>query len=187
MCIRHDHVNMGDEQARKNIRPLATSKPRRWYTGTYAEIAHTRLSHMGKNEFENVIAEFSLKFESLKQLARQLRNVLSPIRDGAVFAGTFRENGIMYDRMIKTFLQGNWSSGEWGTGKCMGEVKAEHQHWEAYLIRTVLGETVRYNNTIEVKERVTCYIPTSCSDKYVAAGSNTYIGERKTPSLIAAS
>ena len=51
----------------------------------------------------------------------------------------------------------------------MGEVKAEHQHWEAYLIRTVLGETVRYNNTIEVKERVTCYIPTSCSDKFVAA------------------
>jgi hypothetical protein len=51
--------------------------------------------YMGKNEFENVIAEFSLKFESLKQLARQLRNVLFPIRDGTVFAGTFRENGIM--------------------------------------------------------------------------------------------
>ncbi|KFZ11415.1 hypothetical protein V501_04795 [Pseudogymnoascus sp. VKM F-4519 (FW-2642)] len=35
--------------------------------------------------------------------ARELRNVLFPIRDGAIFTGTFRDNDIMYDGMIQAF------------------------------------------------------------------------------------
>jgi hypothetical protein len=112
MCIRYGHVDMDDGQARKRTRPLATSRLRRWYTGTYAEIAHTKLGHMDKNGFEDIIAEFAPRFERLKQLARELRNVLFPIRDGAIFTGTFCDNDIMYDGMIKAFNSAIRSLGE---------------------------------------------------------------------------
>jgi hypothetical protein len=58
---------------------------------------------MDKNRFENVIAEFAPKFENLKPLARELRHALFPIRDGAIFIGTFHDHNIMYDGMIKAF------------------------------------------------------------------------------------
>ena len=58
---------------------------------------------MDKNGFKNVIAEFAPKFKGLKQLARELRNVLFLIRDRVIFTGTFRDNDIMYNRMIKAF------------------------------------------------------------------------------------
>ncbi|OBT40386.1 hypothetical protein VE00_10085 [Pseudogymnoascus sp. WSF 3629] len=101
MCIRYGHVDMDDGQARKS-RQL-TSALRDWYTGTYRQIASTKLGHMDKNGFEGIIAEFAPRFENLKKLARELRNVLFPIRDGAIFTGTFRDNDIMYDGMIEAF------------------------------------------------------------------------------------
>jgi hypothetical protein len=58
---------------------------------------------MDKNRFENVIAEFAPMFDELKQLARDLRRVLFPIRDGAIFTGTFQDHNIMYDGMIEAF------------------------------------------------------------------------------------
>jgi hypothetical protein len=58
---------------------------------------------MDKNGFENVIVEFAPKLESLKQLAHEVRNVLFPIRDRAIFTGTFRDHDVMYDGMIKAF------------------------------------------------------------------------------------
>jgi hypothetical protein len=36
-------------------------------------------------------------------LARELRSVLFPIRDGDIFTGTFHDNDIMYDGMIMAF------------------------------------------------------------------------------------
>ncbi|KAL5354469.1 hypothetical protein ACLOAV_000558 [Pseudogymnoascus australis] len=103
MCIRYGHVDMDDRQTRKKSRPLTTSALRDWYTGNYRQIASTKLGHMDKNGFEDIIAEFALRFENLKALARELRNVLFPIRDGAIFTGTFRDNDIMYDGMIEAF------------------------------------------------------------------------------------
>jgi len=58
---------------------------------------------MDKSRFENVIAEFAPKFENLKPLARELRHVLFPIRDGAIFTGTFHDHDIMYNGMIMAF------------------------------------------------------------------------------------
>ncbi|PVH69952.1 hypothetical protein DL98DRAFT_598235 [Cadophora sp. DSE1049] len=49
------------------------------------------------------IVEFAPKFENLKPLARELRHVLFPIRDGTIFTGTFHDNDIMYDGMIDAF------------------------------------------------------------------------------------
>jgi len=62
-----------------------------------------KLGDMNKNGFEDVIAEFAPKFENLPQLARELRNVLFPIRDGAIFTGAFRNNDLMCDGMTKAF------------------------------------------------------------------------------------
>ncbi|KFY98879.1 hypothetical protein V498_01166 [Pseudogymnoascus sp. VKM F-4517 (FW-2822)] len=96
---RHDL----ESQARKKLRPLTTSALRDWYTRNYRQIASTKLGHMDKNGFEDIITEFALRFENLKALARELRNVLFPIRDGAIFTGTFCDNDIMYNRMIEAF------------------------------------------------------------------------------------
>jgi hypothetical protein len=67
---------------------------------------------MDKNGFEDIVAEFASQFENQKQLARELRNVLFRIRDGAIFIGTFRDNDIMYDGMIKAFNSAIRSLGE---------------------------------------------------------------------------
>ena len=112
MCIRYGHVNIDDRQARKRTGPLVTSRLQQWYIGTYVEIANTKLGHMDKNGFEGIIVEFAPRFENLKKLARELRNVLFPIRDGAIFTGTFRDNDIMYDGMIKAFNSAITSAGE---------------------------------------------------------------------------
>jgi hypothetical protein len=76
---------------------------RGWYTGIYIEIARNKVGDMDKNRFENIIVEFAPKFENLKQLARELRSTLFPIKDGAIFTGTFHDNDIMYGGMIKAF------------------------------------------------------------------------------------
>jgi hypothetical protein len=61
---------------------------------------------MDNNGFENIITEFAAKFEELKRLARELRSVLFPIKDGAIFIGTFPDHDIMYDGMINAFGRG---------------------------------------------------------------------------------
>jgi hypothetical protein len=58
---------------------------------------------MDKNGFEDILTEFAPKFEVFKQLARELRSVLFPIKDSAIFTGTFRDHDIMYDGMIDAF------------------------------------------------------------------------------------
>jgi hypothetical protein len=58
---------------------------------------------MDKNGFEDIVAEFAPQFKNQKQLAREFRSALFPIRDGAIFTGTFRDNNIMYDKMIDAF------------------------------------------------------------------------------------
>jgi len=105
MCIRYGHDDGDDNpKAKKQIRPLAAASCLRdWYTGTYTQIARNKVGDMDKNQFENIIAQFAVVFEELKPLARDLRNVLFPIRDGAIFIGTFRNSDIMYDGMINAF------------------------------------------------------------------------------------
>lgn len=101
MCIRYGHEGAGEFQARP--RSTRTNVLRDWYTGNYRRIARMKRGDMDKNAFEYIVSEFAPQFESLKQLARELRNVLFPIRDGAIFTGTFRDNDIMYDGMINAF------------------------------------------------------------------------------------
>lgn len=112
MCTRYGHEDVADveetdapgsKSAKKRVRPIGTSRLRDWYIGMYAEIANTKRGHMDKNGFEDIITEFAPKFEELKQLAREFRNILFPIKDGAIFTGTFRDHNIIYDGMINAF------------------------------------------------------------------------------------
>jgi hypothetical protein len=100
MCIRHGIT--GGQKPNKLTRPK-TNILRGWYTGIYTEIARNKVGDMDKNRFENVIVEFTSQFENLKPLARELRQVLFPIRDGAIFTGTFHDHVIMYHGMINAF------------------------------------------------------------------------------------
>ncbi|PQE07985.1 hypothetical protein CJF30_00011335 [Rutstroemia sp. NJR-2017a BBW] len=102
MCVRYGYEGTGRPKLNKLIR-LKTNLLRSWYTGIYTEIVNTKHGHRDKNRFENIIVEFAPKFENLKPLARELRHVLFPIRDGAIFTGTFHDHSIIYDGMIKAF------------------------------------------------------------------------------------
>ncbi|CAM6004313.1 unnamed protein product [Sphagnum balticum] len=108
MCIRYGEDASEPSpsrplEAKRKGRPTTASVLRDWYTGTYTQIARTKVGDMDKNEFENVIVEFAPQFERLRQLARELRSILFPIMDGAIFTGTFRNHDIMYDGIIEAF------------------------------------------------------------------------------------
>ncbi|KUJ16854.1 uncharacterized protein LY89DRAFT_697190 [Mollisia scopiformis] len=102
MCIRYGYEGVVRQKLNRLLRPK-TNILRGWYTGIYTEIANTKQGYMGKNRFENIIAEFAPKFENLKSLAREIRSTLFPIRDGDIFTGTFHEHDIMYNGMITAF------------------------------------------------------------------------------------
>ena len=80
-----------------------TSHLRDWYKGTYIQIAKAKKSNMEKGDFEEITAEFPAEFESLKGLAEELRGILFPIRDGALFTGTYRDPDKLYRPMIEVF------------------------------------------------------------------------------------
>ncbi|KAG9238033.1 hypothetical protein BJ875DRAFT_532559 [Amylocarpus encephaloides] len=108
MCIRYGYEDPSARDEHWKVRP-AVNVLRGLYTGTYAQIARNKIGDMDKNGFERIVAEFAPNFEILKHLARELRNVLFPIRDGAIFTGTFSDNSIMYDGMSKAFNRGRGS------------------------------------------------------------------------------
>jgi hypothetical protein len=85
------------------VRPRNTIRLRGWYTGNYAEIARNKWGDMDKNGYEGILVEFAPKFERLKPLSRELRKVLFPIKDGAIFTGTFQDHKIVYDGVINAF------------------------------------------------------------------------------------
>ncbi|KAI9764729.1 MAG: hypothetical protein M1840_008121 [Geoglossum simile] len=82
------------------------SRLQEWYTGTYGRIAGAKRGVMDKIGFKSIIAEFPLQFEGVKHLAEELRRILFPIRDEALFTGTYSEPkwvDSMYDGMINAF------------------------------------------------------------------------------------
>ncbi|KAG9248789.1 hypothetical protein BJ878DRAFT_579890 [Calycina marina] len=95
---RHDL----EQKPNKLTRPK-TNMLRGWYAGICTEIARNKVVDKGKTQFENIIAEFAPKFENLIPLARELRSILFPVRDGDIFTGTFHDHDITYDGVIMAF------------------------------------------------------------------------------------
>ncbi|TWU78747.1 hypothetical protein ED733_006618 [Metarhizium rileyi] len=82
-------------------RVAANSVLSHWYTGTYKDIARSKCGDMVG--FELVLKEFPSEFDCVKPLCRDLRRILFPIYDGALFTGTPQEPKVLYDPIIKAF------------------------------------------------------------------------------------
>ena len=80
-----------------------TSRLRRWYAGTYEDIANTKRGHMDKKAFKEIIAEFPPKFGGLKGLGEELRRALFPIREESLFTGTYHDPDKLYIPMVDAF------------------------------------------------------------------------------------
>jgi len=109
MCIRYGHEDVDDlEKAvvprsgpnKRRVRPTKTSVLQDWYIGDYRQIANAKRGHMVG--FEDITAEFAPEFCGLKDLAKELRNVLFPMH-GKLFIGTYKDRSIMYEGMIIAF------------------------------------------------------------------------------------
>ena len=68
-------------------------------------VYNTKRGHMDKMDLKIFSRNFAPMFEELKQLARELRGVLFPVKHGTIFTGktTFQDYDIMYNRITDTF------------------------------------------------------------------------------------
>ncbi|KAL5349850.1 hypothetical protein ACLOAV_004884 [Pseudogymnoascus australis] len=86
--------------------PSETSKLRQWSNGDWEELAVRKSLDMGQKNFQSILGEFGVEFESLKPLAERLRQVMFPVRDGVVWTGTdgsLEAEDSVYDGMIEAF------------------------------------------------------------------------------------
>jgi hypothetical protein len=98
-----------------NIKTELSGKPKEipkesmltdWYTGSYENIANTKLGHMSKAEdkgFGLILREFPPEFDCVKPLCRELRGILFPIHNDEFFTGTPKDAEILYGPIIKAF------------------------------------------------------------------------------------
>jgi hypothetical protein len=89
-------------------------------------VLRNKVRDIGKNRFENIIAEFAPKFENLKPLARELRSALFLIRDRDIFIGIFHDYNIIYNRIINVFSRAVDRLWKGGVGNYIGEVKPSY-------------------------------------------------------------
>ena len=81
----------------------------RWYEGTYQDIADNKKGHMTDND---ILDEFPPRFAGLKELAKELRQALFPMRDGSLFTGTYVDSWRLYNPMIESFEKAIANIGE---------------------------------------------------------------------------
>ena len=85
--------------------PPEASKLRRWSNGDWNELA-ARKSFDVEEGFQDVLAEFTPEFRSLKLLAETLRQIIFPLQDGAIWTGSDNSPEAidkLYDEMIQAF------------------------------------------------------------------------------------
>ncbi|EER36675.1 serine/threonine protein kinase Sgk2 [Histoplasma capsulatum H143] len=75
----------------------------KWYTGTFRDITQIKQSDMGASEFEDILKEFPLQFDSIKPLCRELQRLFFSIYDGDIFTGTPVGPKKMYGPIIQAF------------------------------------------------------------------------------------
>ncbi|KAI0523825.1 FunK1 protein kinase [Xylaria bambusicola] len=83
-----------------------TSRLRRWSDGDWNELAMHKSLDMEQDGFERILEEFPLDFSPLKPLARDLRRILFPLRDGVLWTGTDDSPEAtvgLYDEIMQAF------------------------------------------------------------------------------------
>ena len=81
------------------------SRLRRWYTGSFKDIAEAKRGYMHVDGFEDILDEFPSAFDCVKPLCMDLRGILFPLqKDGTLFKGT-REDPPekLYDSVTEAF------------------------------------------------------------------------------------
>ncbi|KAJ0121961.1 hypothetical protein J7T55_002472 [Diaporthe amygdali] len=68
--------------------PPETSKLRQWSNGDWDELAVRKSLDMSQDGFQTILGEFPPGLHSLKPLAENIRQVLFPLRAGAIWTGT---------------------------------------------------------------------------------------------------
>lgn len=83
-----------------------TSRLWGWCSTDFRSVSRNKSVDMSPEGFSRILGEFSTQFKPLKGLARELRQLLFPIRDGYLFTGSeMDQDGInrLYDGMIDAF------------------------------------------------------------------------------------
>ncbi|KAI0546194.1 FunK1 protein kinase [Xylaria curta] len=68
--------------------PPETSKLQKWSNGDWDELATRKSLDMDQDSFWGILREFPHELQSLKPLAKILRQILFPLRDKAIWTGT---------------------------------------------------------------------------------------------------
>ena len=76
-----------------------------WYSGSFKDIARSKLGDMHVDGFEDILDEFPTVFDSVKPLCRKVRGILFPLlKDGALFKGTRPDPPEkLYEPILKAF------------------------------------------------------------------------------------
>lgn len=86
--------------------PPESSKLRQWSRGDWGELAACKARDMSKQGFSRILDEFHGEFHSLAPLAERLREIIIPLRNGALWTGTDESQGAVksaYDEIIRAF------------------------------------------------------------------------------------
>ena len=77
----------------------------KWYTGSYKEIAQSKMYAMGVDGLKELLEEFPAVFDPVKPLCEEIRGILFPLLDtGAMFIGTPSDPPEkLYDPIIEAF------------------------------------------------------------------------------------
>ena len=79
------------------------SRLRKWYTGTFEEIAEAKQGYMHADGFKNILKEFLGVFDCVKPLCRKLRAILFPLRQGELDTGTYTNAQELYSNIIEAY------------------------------------------------------------------------------------
>lgn len=74
-----------------------------WYTGTFEDIARNKQGNMDGLAFEYILDEFPEEFNDVKSLCRDLRSILFPIKEDALFTRTPPDPSDLYGPMVDAF------------------------------------------------------------------------------------
>ena len=79
------------------------SRLRKWYTGTFEEIAEAKQGYMHADGLKNILKEFPGVFDCVKPLCRKLRAILFPLRQGELDTGTYTNAQELYSDIIEAY------------------------------------------------------------------------------------
>ena len=78
----------------------------KWYIGEFEEIAHSKQGDMHANGLKDILKEFPPALENVKQLCREFRGTLFPLRQsGGLDTGTHTPANELYAKVIEAYKE----------------------------------------------------------------------------------